>query len=239
MGPTNREGPRVLGAMPTPPALSPQQVQERMRNGMPLVDGRRRGAYAREHVPGSLNIELDNTFSTYVGWTLPFNVPLMILIEDEDGRREAVVQLIRIGYERIEGYVDGGFQAWQAAALPTSQFASMDLETFYTRWSRHEPFLVLDVRRSDEWRDGHIPDAWHIHIGDLAQRVHELPQDQPIVTICRTGHRAEIAASIIAATGREVIVVRDGMEQWLGRGWPSMREADEPAGRQDHTHAHP
>jgi hydroxyacylglutathione hydrolase len=242
MGPTNKEGPKVLGTLPTPPPLSPQEVQKRMRAGMPLVDGRRREAFAREHVPGSLNIELDSSFATYVGWTLPFNVPLLILIEDEDGRREAVVQLIRIGYEHVEGYVDGGFSAWKAAALPTRQLASLDLETFYKRWSRHEPYVVLDVRRSDEWRDGHIPGALHVHVGDLAQRMHELPTDQPIVTVCRSGRRAEIAASMIAASGREVIAVRDGMEAWLKRGWPSstsMDGSDVPAARQDHPHAHP
>ena len=226
MGPTNREGPRVLGRMPSPSPFAPQQVQGSMRAGMPLVDGRSREAFARGHVPGSLNIELESSFATYVGWTLPFNVPLMILIEDEDGRREAVVQLIRIGYERVEGYVDGGIAAWTAAALPTSQLASMDLETFYTRWSRREPFVVLDVRRSDEWGEGHIPGALHIHVGDLAQRLHELPADQPIVTLCHSGHRAEIAASMIAASGREVIVVRDGMEEWNRRAWPTIAGLD-------------
>ena len=125
MGPTNREGPRVLGTLPTPAPFSPSEVQERLRRGMPLVDGRRREAFAREHIPGSLNIELDDSFGTYTGWTLPFNVPLMILIEDEEGRREAVVQLIRIGYERVEGYVDGGIQAWKAAALPISSRRSI------------------------------------------------------------------------------------------------------------------
>lgn len=169
----------------------------------------------------------------------------MILIEDEDRRREAVVQLIRIGYERVEGYVDGGIQAWKAAALPTGQFPSMDIETLYKRWSPRscrEPFVVLDVRRSDEWRDGHIPGALHVHIGDLAQRINELPRDQPIVTLCRTGHRAEIAASMIAASGREVIAVREGMEEWIKRGWPSSASRDRsaaPVAQQDHTHAHP
>ena len=242
MGPTNREGPRVLGTLPTPPPFSPLEVQERLRMGMPLVDGRRRETFAREHIPGSLNIELDGSFGTYTGWTLPFNVPLMILIEDEDGRREAVVQLIRIGYERVEGYVDGGIQAWKAAALPVNQFEEIDLETFYKRWSRHEPLVVLDVRRSDEWREGHIPDALHIHVGDLAQRVHELPKDQPIATICQSGHRAEIAASMLAATGRKVIAVRNGMEDWLRKGWPSSTSVDGstmPPTEHDHTHAHP
>jgi hydroxyacylglutathione hydrolase len=241
MGPTNREGPAILGTVPTPAPLSPQEVSARLRAGMPLVDGRDRAAFASQHVPGSLNIELDSTFGTYVGWTLPFNVPLMILIEDEPGWREAIVQLIRIGYERVEGFVDGGIHAWQAAALPTSQLATMDLATCYQRWSRREPGIVLDVRRSDEWRAGHIPGALHIHVGDLAQRMQELPQDQPILTMCQTGYRAELAASMIAVTGREVIAVREGMGVWNQRGWPSQQEVSEVDEGHDplhQTHAH-
>lgn len=235
MGPINKAGPRILGTLPMPIPLAPEEVQKRLRAGTPVIDGRPGNMFARQHVPGSLNIELDQTFATYVGWTLPFNVPLIILIEDEPGRREAVVQLIRIGYEQIEGFVDGGIQAWQAAALPTSQLSVIDLDTCYTRWSRREPGVMLDVRRSDEWRNGHIPGALHIHVGDLAHRLHELPWDQPILTLCQSGHRAEIAASMIAATGREVIAVRSGIGEWHQRGWPIIAEADEAEGK-EHSH---
>lgn len=238
MGPTNREGPTILGGIPTPVPLSPEQVNERRLKGMPLIDGRDREAFARLHVPGSLNIELDGTFGTYTGWTVPFNVPLMILIENEPGRREAVVQLLRIGYERVEGFVDGGIQAWQAAALPTSQLKSIDLEALYQRWSRREPGIILDVRRTDEWKSGHIPDALHLPVGNLAQRLQDLPQDQPILTICQTGYRAQLAASMIAATGREVMVVRDGMDLWHQRGWPTRQEDDEEHNLLPRSHKH-
>lgn len=239
MGFINRKGPRILGAIPTPPSLTPQDVQQRLSNGIPLIDGRNRNAFAREHIPGSLNIELDSSFSAYVGWLLPFNVPLLILIEDEAGRREAVVQLMRIGFEQVDGYLDGGIAAWKAAALPTAQFGTLDIETLHKRWSQHEKLVVLDVRRPDEWRDGHIPGALHIQLGDLPARMRELPKDLSFVTICRSGQRAEIAASMVAASGREVLSVRGGMEDWLKLKLPACIEADEPvAAPHDHTHAH-
>src|SRR5262249_10639865 len=75
----NKNGPRILGALPTPPAFSPHMVQFHIRSGMPLVDSRNRDVFAREHIPGSINIELDSSFGTYVGWILPFNVPLILL----------------------------------------------------------------------------------------------------------------------------------------------------------------
>jgi hydroxyacylglutathione hydrolase len=221
IGPINKQGPRVLGGIPRPPALSPQDIWQRMQNGTPLIDTREHNAFADQHIPGSLNFEMGSSFATYIGWLLPFNVPLMILIEDEPGRREAVVQLMRIGYEQVEGYLDGGISAWQAAALPTSQFSSIDTETLYQRWSRHERQFVLDVRRSDEWASGHIPGAHHLHVADLAQHLSELPKDQPIAVLCQSGYRSEIAASMIAATGREVIAVRGGMGTWQELGLPT------------------
>ncbi|HAG98557.1 MAG TPA: MBL fold metallo-hydrolase, partial [Ktedonobacter sp.] len=115
----NKFGRPILGTMPVPPSLPSLEVQAQLAKGMHLVDGRSRTAFAREHIPGSLNIELDSQFSTYIGWLLPYNQPLMILVEDEQGRREAVVQLIRIGWEEINGFVEGGIQYWKAAALPT------------------------------------------------------------------------------------------------------------------------
>lgn len=191
---------------------------------MPLVDSRNRDAFAGEHIPGSINVELDSSFGTYIGWILPFNVPLMLLIEDERGRREAIVQLIRIGYEQIEGYVDGGIESWKASAMPTSQFPSIDIETLYKRWSHHEPFTIVDVRRPDEWNEGHIPDTLHLPLGDIPLRFDLLPTNQPLAVMCRSGHRAEIAASMIAATGREVIAVRGGMPDWTNRGFPTNTE---------------
>ncbi len=245
MGKINQEGPRILGSLPMPQAYMPQKVREQMQAGVPLVDGRTRDAFAHEHIPGSINIELDSSFSTYVGWLLPFNTPLMILIEDEEGRREAVVQLIRIGYEQTQGYVEGGIADWKAAALPVESFERIDLDTLHKRWSQHSPMTIIDVRRDDEWQDGHIPDSLHFHLGDLPQHLDEVPRNTPLATICRSGHRAEIAASMLAATGREVIAIQGGVPDWIERGWPSTTGTEahstvSTSTEHDHTtHAHP
>ena len=237
----NQAGPRILNALPKPAPFSPQAVQAQLRAGMPLVDGRSRTAFAREHVPGSLNIELDSSFGTYVGWLLPFNVPLMLLIEDEDGRREAVVQLVRIGYEQPRGYLEGGIASWKAAALPVESFERIDIDTLHKRWSQRSPMTIVDVRRDDEWSEGHIPDSQHLHLGELPQHLDEVPRDNPIAVICRTGHRASIAASMIAATGRQVIAVQGGVPDWSERGLPTEIGQAEPVvhHHHDHTHAHP
>ncbi|HEX7736156.1 MAG TPA: MBL fold metallo-hydrolase [Ktedonobacteraceae bacterium] len=233
----NQRGPAILGALADPAPLAPHAVQQQLAASIPLIDGRKRDDFARAHVPGSLNIELDSSFGTYAGWILPFNTPLMLLIEDEEGRREAVVQLLRIGYEQTRGYLDGGIAGWQAAALPTSSFERIDLDTLHQRWQARGPLTIIDVRRDDEWARGHIPGSLHFHIGDLPQDLASVPTDGPLALICQSGYRSEIAASILAASGREVSAVQGGVGDWLARGWPSSAGA--PPATQDALHIHP
>lgn len=229
----NLAGPRVLGQFTDVPALAPAAVQARQRDGMPLIDGRDRVAFAHEHVPGSLNIELDESFSTYVGWLLPINAELILQIADAADRREAVTQLLRIGYERTRGYLDGGIAAWTVAGLPVAAFDAVDVDELHRRWRRHQ-LAVLDVRDDQEWAAGHIPDAQHIHVGDLPRHLNALPRDLPVATICASGYRASIAASLVAATGRPTVAVRGGVTDWIARGYDHVAEA--AGGQDEHGH---
>lgn len=235
----NQRGPRVLGAIGEVPALAPLAVQAQLRDGMPLIDGRPRTAFAQEHVPGSFNIELDETFSTYVGWLLPFNAPLLLQIEDAADCREAVTQLVRIGYEQTQGYLAGGIAAWKAAGLPVEALERLDVEALHRRWQDGEPLAILDVRDDHEWASGHIPGAAHFHVGDLPRHLNALPLDVPIATMCASGHRAAIAASLVAATGRQTIAVQGGVPEWLGKGYPHEQGATAAIANGQTEHAHP
>jgi hydroxyacylglutathione hydrolase len=241
MGEINQRGPRILGGLPELAALTPQAVSDYLAHGLPLIDGRRRRAFAAEHVPGALNIELDDSFGTYVGWLLPFNKPLMLQIDDETGRREAVAQLIRIGYEQLRGHLEGGVDAWKAAGFPTRCFETITIDELERRWQTQqtrEPLNVLDVRDAAEWESGHVVGTQHIHIGDLMSHLHEIPLDQPIVTVCRSGHRASIAASILDALGRETISMpRGGVPDWLAlRAAEAGGDAASRSGASEHAH---
>lgn len=234
----NTYGPRILEGVPEIPGLTPQQVNDLLRAGIPLLDGRSRVDFAKEHVPGAINLELDGSFAIYAGWLLPFNSPVTLLTEDAAGRREAVAQLIRIGFEQTRGYLDGGIPAWKEAGYPTSAYERIDSTELHRRLALPNGPAVLDVRDETEWRSGHIPGAQHIHVADLPRHLHETPMDRPIAVICRSGHRASISASLISALGRETIVVSEGVGDWMAKGYPTqMGTAD--SGSVELEHAHP
>jgi rhodanese-related sulfurtransferase len=83
---------------------------------------------------------------------------------------------------------------------------------------------LLDVREDDEWAAGHAPDAVHIPVGALNQRVGEIPQDQEVYVICRSGARSAYAAQALAGAGWRAVNVADGMTGWAVAGRPMVSE---------------
>jgi rhodanese-related sulfurtransferase len=77
---------------------------------------------------------------------------------------------------------------------------------------------LLDVREDDEWAAGHAPGARHIPLGELSARVGEVPQDQLIYVICRSGARSGRAAQALAGAGWRAVNVAGGMQDWAAAG---------------------
>jgi hydroxyacylglutathione hydrolase len=206
MAPINRSGPHPLSDLAPPLPLSPELVAG---SGATIVDARWRFAFARAHIPGSLNIELDDTFSSYVGWLVPFDEPLVLVLPDpaDEALEQAVTQLRRVGYERTLGYLEGGIEAWQASGRATGTYGMAGLDEFCREFRAGRATNVLDVRQRTEWDKGHIPGSLHVFIGDLPGRVAQIPTNGEVWAICATGHRSSMAGSVLSRAGIPVRVV--------------------------------
>jgi hydroxyacylglutathione hydrolase len=218
MAPANRAGPAVLGGLPNLQALSVADVERLARSGVWIVDTRDRWSFAAAHLPGSINVELDDTFASFAGWVVPFAAPIVLVLPEEDDAQghEALSQLLRIGYDQVDGYLAGGIEAWRSTGRPTRSYPVADVDDQRRADASDAPPLVLDVRQPGEWAQGLIPGSLRLFIGDLPERVDQLPRDREIWTICRSGHRAAIAASLLDRGGRQVrLVAHGGVERWL------------------------
>jgi rhodanese-related sulfurtransferase len=84
------------------------------------------------------------------------------------------------------------------------------------RLGSERPPYILDVREPSEYVQGHIPGSHLIPLGTLDQRLGEVPKDQDVVTVCRSGARSGKAAKILAAAGFKVVNMAGGMMAWPG-----------------------
>jgi glyoxylase-like metal-dependent hydrolase (beta-lactamase superfamily II)/rhodanese-related sulfurtransferase len=218
MAPINRAGPRVLGRLILPPPLDPPAFEAAASAGATIVDARDRAAFAAGHIRGALNIELDGTFAGYVGWLVPFaSKVLFVLPEGADALATATTELLRIGYEWVPGFLDGGMDAWANAGRPVATYETTTMRAMHDDQANGaadgsaSDRVLLDVRQPIEWQqDGVVPGAERIFVADLPARLSELPPGAPVTVFCRSGSRAAIAASMLDAAGVEVRVVTEG-----------------------------
>ncbi|MFG3344013.1 rhodanese-like domain-containing protein [Streptomyces sp. NPDC048018] len=207
MAPLNRAGPAVLGGVPTARRLSPATVAGLAGEGAQILDGRGRAAFAAGHVPGALCEELDERFASLVAEVVPFGTRIVLVLPapEDSFEAEALVQLLRIGYENVAGVLAGGTEAWAAAGRPLRSFRTADAAELAARL---DEVRALDVRPSRP--DGGVPGTSAIPLADLPARVGALPRDREIWTFCDTGRRATIAASLLDRAGIPVRAVTHG-----------------------------
>lgn len=229
----NKEGPPMLGGLHRPPPLAAVALPGLLRQGAIVVDTRPAAAFAESHVPGTLNIPLNRSFTTWAGWLLPYDRDVYLLVDDADPRGidVAVRDLAMIGLDRIAGIVGhDALDAWIAAghALGTvAQATPADV----AEWLERGEMTIIDVREPAEWEAGHLPGVPNIPLGSLPERLAEIPIDKPIVVHCQSGARSPIAASVLQARGvRNVINMAGGYAAWERAGLVTTRnEAQEVA----------
>lgn len=204
MGPINRSGPAPVD-LSEPEMVNPVELRRRIHRGEWVVDLRARVAFAREHLRGTLNLEVGDSFITYLGWIMPWNTPVTLVGESRVAVAEAQRQMVRIGIDRPAGASTERPRDWaegERSSFPTARFE--DLAAASPSSTR----TVLDVRRTDEWDAGHLADAINIPLQQLEDRLDEVP-DGELWVHCVSGYRAALGASILARAGRSVVLIDD------------------------------
>lgn len=96
-------------------------------------------------------------------------------------------------------------------------------------WERREGVQILDVREPWEWEAGHIEGAVHIPLNALlAGRMEGLERDRPVVAVCKTGNRSEVAALMLRARGFDAYNLESGSEAWVEAGLPLVTDEGTP-----------
>ena len=232
MRPTNQAGPRLLGGhVPEPVPLDVDEVRAALADQAQIIDLRTPEAHAVGHVPGSLSIPAGSSFGTWLGWVADPDRPIVLILASVDDWDDAIRQALRVGYEHVVGHLRGGITPWVEAGEAIESSGRLSVNELRDQLSRggSDAPLVIDVRQEREYADGHVPGSLHIGAGSLPDRLRELPRDRPIATICASGYRSSVGASLLRAAGfTDVSWVANGLPTWEAQGHPVEHGRPEP-----------
>jgi hydroxyacylglutathione hydrolase len=189
---------------PPPPAELPAPPE-----GVQLLDVRPVPEHLAGHRPGAVNVPVaGSNFSTKAAFVLDATRPVVVLASTVGEAGRGVNGLRSVALDDIPGYVLGGGDE------TTEPVTVDDLDSLLESGA-----TVVDVREKEERDEGYIPGSRHVPYRLMRVAIPDLPDDRPVVTVCTTGPRAAIAASILRARGLDARPVVDGgMSDWLARG---------------------
>jgi hydroxyacylglutathione hydrolase len=209
MAPRNRTGPDPIDLSPPMPADA-SELAARIHAGEWVVDLRARTAYARDHVVGTVNVEVSDSLVTYLAWLIPWGLPVTLVGDTAEEVAEAQRQLARVGIDRPAAAATGGIASWGEGlgrgSFRISNYA--ELAELRGAGGADAPH-VLDVRRHDERRNRAIVDSQHVPLHELTRRALEVPADREVWVHCAGGYRASIAASLLVRAGRRPVLIDD------------------------------
>jgi hydroxyacylglutathione hydrolase len=211
----NKVGAEPLVELPSVPTLSLEAVEDALASGTMVIDVRSTEAFAEGHIPGTVFVGADSSFSTWMGWLAPYDRDLVLIADDAAQAREAQTMLRRIGLDRIAGY-HVGVNAWRVSGRPLETLESVAAGGVIDELKRGTKMTILDVRGADEYEMGHIDGASHHWLARIARGdLPDLDPADPITLVCQSGYRSTIAASLLRARGfNRLRNIAGGMDAW-------------------------
>lgn len=182
--------------------LSIKDVKKRIKEDIILLDTRNAAQFTSGFIPSSIFIGLEGRFAEWAGALLPFDRSI-ILITENGKEEETLIRLARVGFDKVEGYLKGGFDAWQNAGQPVDMIIDIEADELAMDVLHDPRVTVVDVRKENEFAEGHVKDALHLPLHEMTDvaQIAGLDDNQNLYLHCAGGYRSVIAASLIKRQG--------------------------------------
>lgn len=199
----------LLIEVPKHPKLSKEQFISAREKGIKVIDTRNKEDFSKGFIPGSLNIQGNNSFSTWAGWLLNYQEQF-ILVADDNQMEDLTRKLMRIGLDNIYGYIsdvnDLGMELQTADVISLDEF-----KTYINK----EDVQIVDVRGLTEYEAGHVEGAANVFVGTLPDNLDKISKDKQVVIHCQAGDRSAVAYSLLNKYGfKNVKNFSGGFAQW-------------------------
>jgi glyoxylase-like metal-dependent hydrolase (beta-lactamase superfamily II)/rhodanese-related sulfurtransferase len=176
-----------------------------------VLDTRDAESFANGHIPGSINIGLDGQFAPWVGALIPDILQNILVVAAEGREEETIKRLARVGYDRVLGYLEGGFASWLAEKRDFDIVKRINADELAAICTENPQATILDVRKKSENYSERLPNAINLPLDDISHSFNELPEAETLYIHCAGGYRSMIFASILKSRGvHNLVDVRGG-----------------------------
>ena len=213
-GYSNLDDVKLKGLTP----LSIDEFKTKIEEGYLILDTRNATEFTTGFIPGSIFIGLEGKFAEWAGSLLSFQQPI-IFVATEGKEEETLIRLARVGFDKMQGYLQGGFEAWQNAGEKIDLIIDIEAGELAMDLPFDENLTVLDVRKPNEFAEGHVKDAFNLPLSEMTDvaQIANIEEDQNIYIHCAGGYRSVIAASLLKRQGYH------NLRNILG-GWSKIKE---------------
>jgi len=200
--------------------LSIEEFRKKKVDNAIILDTRPSGVFTEGFVPGSISIGLNGRFAEWAGSLLPFDVPLL-LVSEPGKEKESIIRLARVGLDRVQGYLEGGFEAWKNQGEPIDMIIDVEADEVMMDLPFDQNMIVVDVRKPVEFAEGHLADAINIPLDELKDpgSMANFEDRHNLYVHCASGYRSVIAASLIKRQG--IHNLRN-----IAGGWNKLKEQE-------------
>jgi glyoxylase-like metal-dependent hydrolase (beta-lactamase superfamily II)/rhodanese-related sulfurtransferase len=198
--------------------LDAAAFKEAVKQGAWILDTRSAADFTEAFVPGSISIGLDGRFAEWAGSLLPFSQPL-VLVTEAGKERESVTRLARVGLDKVQGYLNGGVEAWKTAGEPIDMIVNVEADELAMDMPFDKRLEVLDVRKPGEYEAGHVKGATNFPLNEMTDilQLAAVDADHNLYVHCAGGYRSVIACSLLKRHGFH------NLRNVLG-GWGKMKD---------------
>ena len=198
--------------------LSIVEFKKLLETDVLVLDTRHATVFTKGFIPGSIFIGLEGRFAEWAGSLLSFTKP-MVLVTEPGKEEESVIRLARVGFDKIQGYLNGGFDTWLNAGETVDIIIDVEADELAMDIPHDPNLVVIDVRRETEFADGHIVNAQNLPLNEMNDVINlaNFEDDQNLYVHCAGGYRSVIASSLLKREGTH------NLRNVLG-GWGKIKE---------------
>ncbi len=167
-----------------------------------ILDTRPASSFVEGFIPSSMFIGLEGRFAEWAANLISFDKTIL-LVTETGKEQETITRLARVGFDKMGGYLDGGYEDWKNAGEQIDMLIDVEADELAMDISFDDNLVVLDVRKELEYDNGHLQQSMNIPLDELIDpgTLADFDEHHNIYVHCGGGYRSVIACSILKQQG--------------------------------------